>query len=142
MIGTWVGFEGLSVRLCEDGMSGFTSLESEPPLGDELGLMLVAGYAAVGSLLGEDAKVANQQGDQHHLPDSDLMRGMKCAEAALGKDARPDDFVAHLEGLERVVLDELERPSLRNAIKHVAALLYEVGFLNPGLLGAICTAHR
>lgn len=141
VIGTIVGFESITVQLCNDDVSGVNSLKVKPTPGDELALMLVAGYAAVEVLHGEDAKQANLQGDQHHLPDSDLMRGLGCAEAELSDDAEFDDQLEYLRARENEVLGALNTAQVKDAVKHAAAELYCNRILQPSLLGHICNGQ-
>lgn len=137
VIGTIVGFKGITVRLAENSATGANSLEAEPEPGSDFASMLVAGYAAVGVLLGDDAKQANLSGDQHHLPDSDLVRGLECAKAQLGDAIDPDGQWEYLKSRETEVLDFLNDERVRDAVKHAAAELFHKGILQPGLLGHI-----
>ena len=94
---------GIPVKSIEviDFQTGATELaDLEPPPHEDLARVAVAGFAAVGVLLGAEAEDQNRAAEAHEEKDSDLFRAIDHA-GALG--VAEHDLHAYLLGLENEV---------------------------------------
>lgn len=101
--------------------------------------MVLAGFAAVGEILGQEAEEWNRNSDVHEVATSDLWRALTCADALVGTD--PDTVTEFLSGRESAVRASFRSPPVRNAVKHVAAVLFDYGNVSGPHVRGIIKMH-
>lgn len=92
--------DGLAVRSIDilDFQTGATDVtEPDPPAFREQARVAVAGYAAVGVVLGPEAETQNREADSHEEADSDLFRAIG---HAVNLGVPEHDLDTYLLGLE------------------------------------------
>jgi hypothetical protein len=110
----------------DSDVDGKTSLANGDHPAESLLRMALAGFAAVGVVLGGAAEAENRARELHFLEGSDLCQVLEQA-AALGvDDAGLDEY---LVALETEVREELASSPMRGIVTEVAELLWDSGYI-------------
>jgi hypothetical protein len=111
----------IAIHTDVDGETDISGPDDEPWVAEAYVRVAVAGFAAVGLLLGAEAEEMSRSSDFHDLDGSDLLVAIERARQAGVPDADLDQYLSRIDGEVRV---QLARPEIGGPIQALAEELW------------------